>query len=147
MQGDRSQETERSFSDGRCMRYDMQLTICDDTLLKAESNDTLFFFDYSTFALVDSAESRDSSGIIPFVHIPQVRVMRAYVHSLNNRSTENRFRDLDDREYRQYFWKVFDDDGWQSECWLTFERQYCLDAVIRWCEENGIGYRIMLSPK
>ena len=107
------------------------------------------FFDPETYELFKSDEEIPStvpeSILIEFPKIRQVDIQRAYVESLNDRSILGQFRNLTDEQFWKTFWVIFDDDGIQSARFREFERAYCLQTVIAWCNDNGIACYVAQS--
>ena len=121
----------------------MILKIDWDMLAKAMGNSLWYFrLDDGTFCCGAAEDECPDSLLIPFPLISQTEIQRAYVQSLNDRTVTNRFRGLSDADYPTLFWKLFDDDGIKSDRYYAFEERYYLQAVIAWCRENGIAYRI-----
>ncbi len=107
------------------------------------------FFDPETYELYRSDEeippTIPKSILIEFPKIRQVDVQRAYVESLNDRSILGQFRNLTDEQFWKTFWVIFDDDGIRSARFREFERAYCLQTVIAWCNDNGIACYVAQS--
>ena len=107
-------------------------------------NDIRFYFDYADYRLWDAAYIENAEGMVPFIRIREVDVMRAYIGSLNNRNLSSIFDPLPDKEAWSKFWVYFDDDGIESERWGKFERNYRIERLVEWCKENGIAYKLDL---
>ena len=107
-------------------------------------NDIKFYFDYADCRLWDAADIKNAEGMVPFIRIREVDVMRAYIGSLNNRNLSSIFDPLPDKEAWSKFCVYFDDDGIESERWGKFERNYRIERLVEWCKENGIAYKLDL---
>ena len=116
----------------------MQFVIDNDIILRAGAEKDIFYYDYESCSLKDS---KPDTWSVQFVNIPVTKVMREFIISLNDRQMLFRFRDIDDERLRSYFWVWFDDDGVNSSHWAEFRDKYYLDAVKKWCMDNGISYR------
>ncbi len=108
-------------------------------------NDIRFYFDYTDYYLHEAADIDSADGMVPFVRIREVDVMRAYVESLNDRKLSSVFNKLPDKEAWSRFWAFFDDDGIESEHWGKYDRNYRIDHIVNWCKENGIAYKLLDS--
>ena len=100
------------------------------------------FFDYDTYGFYSKEDLQEGSYYIPLVHEPEVVAMKEYIKSLNDKSIIKVFKELSDKEIWGNFWNYFDDDGEKSYMWHQYKDKYCLDLMTKWCDENGISYRL-----
>ena len=105
-------------------------------------NDIRFYFDYANYNLWDVADIENVEGMIPFVRIREVDVMKEFIVSLNDRKLLSKFTPLSDKEFWHQFWKCFDDDSVKSERWGEYDRNFRMDSIVKWCKENGIAYKL-----
>lgn len=105
-------------------------------------NDIRFYFDYANYNLWDVADIENVEGMIPFVRIREVDVMKEFIVSLNDRKLLSKFTPLSDKEFWHQFWKYFDDDSVKSERWGEYDRNFRMDSIVKWCKENGIAYKL-----
>lgn len=66
-------------------------------------NDIRFYFDYANYNLWDVADIENVEGMIPFVRIREVDVMKEFIVSLNDRKLLSKFTPLSDKE----LWHTF----------------------------------------
>lgn len=121
----------------------MIFVIDNDMFYKTYSNENAkYFFDYSTYNLWSIEELSSTEGLVPFISMKEVDVMREFILSLNDARLAKKFTTLSDEELFELFWKYFDDDGVKSSRWSDFDDEYRMKKLVEWCEENGIGYKI-----
>lgn len=106
--------------------------------------DIRFYFDYTNYNLWDVTDIENPEGMVPFIRIREVDVMKAFVISLNNKQLLSKFNSIPDKEIWEQFWKYFDDDSIKSERWSEFDRNYRIEFIVKWCKENGIAYKLDL---
>ena len=124
-----------------------QLIITPDILAKTEYDlwedvEDRYFFDYDSYEIVSKENVNEGSYFIPLVHVAQVKVMKAFIDDLNDRSITNVFKNLPEKDIWGRFWNYFDDDGIRSSRWGNFESGYLRNMTEDWCKDNGISYRI-----
>ncbi|MGN0610524.1 MAG: hypothetical protein ACI4JI_01960 [Ruminiclostridium sp.] len=103
-----------------------------------------YLFDLDTF-LVYPSETEEAKAInraIVFPAVTRAEAQKAYIKSLNNKKLNYIFKDLDDNDYWNTFWKYFDDGGEKLNSFNSFEEYYRIQTIIEWCEENNIPYWI-----
>ena len=86
----------------------------------------------------------DYTGIIPFYNIKRHELARAYVKTIDNAKLQEKFDNLEDCDVVEYFWKcchVYPDLFDRIE---SFQREYILNGLIKWCEEHEINYKVEL---
>lgn len=97
-----------------------------------------YFFDYDSYEIILKENATEGTFLIPLVHVSQVEVMKAFISNLNDRTINNAFKNLSDKEIWNKFWNYFDDDGIKSWRWKEFEDGYLRKMIGEWCDENGI---------
>ena len=103
-----------------------------------------YLFDLDTFlvCLSETEEAKTVNRSIVFPSVTRAEAQKAYIKFLNNKKLNSIFRDLDDNDYWNTFWKYFDDGGEKFSAFNRFEEYYRIQAIIDWCEENNIPYWI-----
>ncbi len=103
-----------------------------------------YIFDPDSF-IVCRTGSDEASAIkypVVFPAISQIEEMKAYVKQLNNTKIQHAFNHLTDEEYKEVFWKYFDDEGNNLMDVNQFEKYFRIKRIIDWCNDNGISYFI-----
>jgi len=105
--------------------------------------------DYSVIQLVVPDEFNkddilDYSGIIPFYNIKRHELSRAYVKTIDNAKLQEKFDKLEDCDVVEYFWKCCHAYPYLFDRIESFQREYILNGLIKWCEEKGINYEVKL---
>ena len=103
-----------------------------------------YIFDLDTFLVYPSEneEAKTVNRAIVFPSVTRAEAQKAYIKSLNNKKLNYIFKDLDDNDYWNTFWKYFDDGGEKLNDFNSFEEYYRMQTIIDWCEENNIPYWI-----
>ncbi len=103
-----------------------------------------YIFDPDSFIVcrVDSDEALSIECPVVFPAISQIEEMKAYVKQLNNTKIQHAFSHLTDEEYKEAFWKHFDDGGNNLMNVNQFEKYFRIKTIIAWCNDNGIPYFI-----
>ena len=102
-----------------------------------------YIFDTDSFIVcrADSDEAAAIKSPVVFPAISQIEEMKAYVKQLNNTKIQHAFHNLTDEEYKDVFWKYFDDGG-NNLMYVQFEKYFRITKIIEWCNDNGIPYFI-----
>ena len=134
----------------------MLFTGADDMVLKIDStvygytdkiSDTesvAYIFDPDSFLIVEKGSNEADTVAEPliFPSVTRSETQRAYVKSFDDKKLDHIFSDLDDKEYWDTFWNIFDDGGEKLIAFEKFERRYRIQKITEWCDENNIPYYI-----
>ena len=104
----------------------------------------IFIFDPDTYIICEKGTDEADAVAEPmiFPSVTRLEAQKAYIRSLDDKKLNRIFSDLDDKEYFDTFWNVFDDGGEKLVSFEKFERRYRLRKITDWCDENIIPYYI-----
>lgn len=83
-----------------------------------------------------------SIGLIPFVSVSDVEVMRAYSQTIKNIKLRDAISKIPDEEFEEKFWGYCDIYSELSAGYQDFETNYVVEKIKGWCEDNAIKYVI-----
>ena len=108
-----------------------------------------YIFDPNSYLICESGTDEASAVEDPIIFPSATRAeaQKAYIKSLNDKKIDRIFKDLDEKEYWDMFWKLFDDGGEKFYAFNMFEARYRLKKIISWCDENNIPYYVDKKDK
>lgn len=83
-----------------------------------------------------------SIGLIPFVSVSDVEVMRAYSQTIKNIKLRDAISKIPDEEFEDKFWHYCNIYPELSAGYQDFETNYVVEKIKGWCEDNAIKYVI-----
>lgn len=101
-----------------------------------------YVFDPDSYLICESGTDEAATVEAPIVFPSATReeAQKAYIKSLNDKKLDRIFKELNEKEYWDMFWRLFDDGGEKFHAFNMFEERYRLNKIISWCDENNIPY-------
>ena len=81
-----------------------------------------------------------SIGYIPFFKVKRAELARAYINVVGSEKLKDKFRNLDDAECIERFWKCYNIYPHLAEGYETFTYNYLIGKAVDWCDEHEIKY-------
>lgn len=127
-----------------------------DALRKAWSVEGQYWFSLKDNTIKDALDLRDidipdgdsemtylvSLGLIPYVCVSNIEVMKACVQTLSNKKLKDALSNIDDDDFVESFWKYHDIYPELQTAYDDFEDKYVIKKIEKFCEENAIKYSI-----
>ena len=93
---------------------------------------------------LDRDEFFGSHEIIPYFNVKRYELAKEYVLSLNNKKLTEKFKNLEDKDIVEYFWKCFNVYPALFENFEEYQNKFILDKAESWCKEHNINYVVKL---
>ena len=91
---------------------------------------------------VSQSEYYISLGYIPYFTVNSEEVIRAFVPTIERKKLRDKLAGYQGSEYVENFWKYFHIYPEISEPYIEFEHDYVRKKAVRWCEENGVNFKL-----
>lgn len=101
-----------------------------------------WLFDLDTFQFYEkNSEDMDFlTNYLPFPTVSDYECKKAFLDSIGKIS--NQLIELLEKDFEFWFWNIVDDGDKRLAEFDKFEKQYSVNAIIKWCSDNYIPYYI-----
>lgn len=104
-----------------------------------------WLFDLDTFQFYEknSEDAEFLTNYLPFPTISDYDCKKAFLDKLNSiRKIPHRLIELLDKDFEFWFWNIVDDGDVRLNEFDRFEKQYSVNKIAKWCDDNNIPYYI-----
>ena len=132
----------------------MTLEITDEVLRKCGGGSSEYWFSYNDYSIKNISEFNAddkpenmgqieyyvSLGIIPFIHIGNEEMLRAFVREKGSEKIISKLSAVKSEDFMDKFWKCYNVYPELNDGIDDFARDYIAKKLCAWCEENKIDY-------
>lgn len=136
----------------------MMLEITDEVLRKCGGGSSEYWFSYRDYSIKNisdfNAEDKPenmgqieyyvSLGIIPFIHIGNEEMLRAFVRERGSEKLNSKLSSVRSELFMDQFWKYYNAYPEQMTGIDEFAQSYIAKKLCDWCEENNISYELKI---
>lgn len=136
----------------------MVLVINNELLSKCGGGSDEYWFSYKDYSVkninqfntddkpddVGQTEYFVSIGIIPFVSISNEEIMRGFVKEKGSKKLNTILDDVKSEDFIETFWKYFNAYPELKDGLDDFARDYIINKVQHWCNENKVNFTLDL---
>lgn len=102
-----------------------------------------WLFDLDTFQFYE--QNSEDAGLLylPFPTVSDYECKKAFLNKLNSiKKIPHKLIELLDKNFEYWFWNIVDDGDKILSEFDRFEKQYAVNEITKWCDENFISYYI-----
>lgn len=104
-----------------------------------------WLFDLDTFQFYEknSKDVEFLTNYLPFPTVNDYNCKKAFLDKLNStKKIPHKVMELLDKDFELWFWNIVDDGDDRLNEFDRFEKQYSVNKIINWCDENNIPHYI-----
>ena len=102
------------------------------------------FLSLSLSAGMDKDDILNLDEFITYYNFKRCELAKAYVETIDNSKIKSKFDNLEGEAIVEYFWKCFHVYPDLFKGIETFQNEYVLSRLKKWCEDNNINYKVEL---